>query len=176
MQVQERALRDPQLRAQVNDPVRARRSVRHHHGFDAGVGLAVPLSDRLIDHGHHVRAEDVVALDEALEALAQPRRPHRLRLQLVRVVRKHRTRAPRQRVREGQQEQVLRGDGCDALPREPPIHPSAPRHDDPRTTQGRTQGRTPNPREVHGGGHGLVRGEPALVDADDVGAREKRGQ
>ena len=94
----------------------------------------------------------------------------------MRVVRKHRARAPRQRVRERQQEQVLRGDGCDTLPREPPIHPSAPRHDDPRTTQGRTQGGSPNPGEAHGGGHGLVRGELALINADDVRLREKRGQ
>ena len=176
MQVQERALRDPQLRAQVDDPVRARWRVRDHHRIHARVGLAVPLGDRLVDHGHHVRAVDIAALDHALEALAQPRRPHRLRLQLVRVVGEHRARAPRQRVREGQQEQVLRGDGRDALPREPPVHARAPRPDDPHSAQGRTQGRTPNPREVHGGGHGLVRGEPALIDADDVRLGEERGQ
>ena len=176
MQVQERALRDPQLRAQVDDPVRARWRVRDHHRIHARVGLAVPLGDRLVDHGHHVRAADIAALDHALEALAQTRRPHRLRLQLVRVVRKHRTRSPRQRVREGQQEQVLRGDGRDALPREPPVHARPPRPDDPHSAQGRTQGRTPNPREVHGGGHGLVRGEPALIDADDVRLGEERGQ
>ena len=122
MQVQELALRDPQPRAQVDDPVRARRRVRHDDRIDARVGLAVPLRDRLIHHGHDVRAADVAALDHALEALAQPRRPYRLRLQLVRVVGEHRARAPRQGVREGQQEQVLRGDGRDALPREPPVH------------------------------------------------------
>ena len=176
MQVQESVLRDSQLPAQVDDPIRARRSVRHDHRIHAGVGLAVPLRDRLVDHGHHVRAADVAALNHALEALAQPRRPHRLRLQLVRVVGKHRARSPRQRVRERQQEQVLRGDGRDALPREPPIHARPPRHDDPRTAQVRTQGRAPNPREVHGGGHGLVRGEPALIDADDVRLGEERGQ
>ncbi len=176
MQVQESVLRDSQLPAQVDDPIRARRSVRHDHRIHAGVGLAVPLRDRLVDHGHHVRAVDVAALNHALEALAQPRRPHRLGLKLVRVVRKHRTRAPRQRVREGQQKEVLRGDGRDALPREPPVHPSAPRHDDSGTTQGCAQGRAPNPREAHGGGHGLVRGKVALIDPDDVRAREKRGQ
>ena len=176
MQVQERALRDVQLRAQVDDPVRARWRVRHDDRIHAWVGVAVPLGDRLVDHGHHVRAADIAALDHALEALAHPRRPHRLRLQLVRVVGKHRARAPRQRVREGQQEQVLRGDGRDALPREPPVHARPPRPDDPHSAQGRTQGRTPNPREVHGGGHGLVRGEPALIDADDVRLGEERGQ
>ena len=133
MQVQERRLRDPQLRAQVDDSLRARRGVRDDDGFHARVGLAVPLRDRLVDHGHHVRAVDIAALNDALEALAQARRPHRLRLQLVRVIRKYRARAPSQRVRQGQQEQVLCGDGRDALPREPPVHPHAPRHDDPRT-------------------------------------------
>ena len=176
MQVQESVLRDSQLPAQVDDPIRARRCVRHHHRIHARVGLAVPLGDRLVDHGHHVRAADIAALDHALEALAQARRSHRLGLKLVRVVRKHRTRSPRQRVREGQQEQVLRGDGRDALPREPPVHARPPRPDDPHSAQGRTQGRTPNPREVHGGGHGLVRGEPALIDADDVRLGEERGQ
>ena len=175
MQVQQRSLRDPQLRTQVDDALCTCRRIRHDDGIHARVGVAVPLRDRLVDHGHHVRPVDIAALDDALEALAQARRPHRLRLQLVRVVRKHRARAPRQRVREGKEEQVLRGDGRDSLPREPPIHPSAPRYDDPGTTQGRAQGCTPNPREAHGGGHGLVRGELALVDTDDVGAREKRG-
>ena len=170
MQVEELLLRDPQLRAQVDDSLRARWGVRDDDRIHARVSLAVPLRDRLVDHGHHVRTPDVAALNDALEALAQARRPHRLRLQLVRVVRKHRARAPRQRVREGQQEQVLRGHRRDALPREPPVHAHAPRHDDPRTAQGRTQGCTPNPREAHGGGHGLVRGELALVDTDDVGA------
>ena len=102
MQVQESVLRGPQLPAQVDDPIRARRSVRHDHRIHAGVGLAVPLRDRLVDHGYHVRAVDVAALNHTLEALAQARRSHRLGLKLVRVVRKHRTRSPRQRVREGQ--------------------------------------------------------------------------
>ena len=168
MQVQELALRDPQPRPQVDNPARPRRRVRHDDRFDARVGLAVPLSDRLVDHGHHVRAVDIAALNDALKALAQARRPHRLRLQLVRVVRKHRARAPRQRMREGQQEQVLRGDGRNALPREPPVHASAPRPDDPHPAQGRAQGSPPDPSEAHGGGHGLVRGQAPLVDADDV--------
>ena len=176
MQVQDRALRNPQLRAQVDDAPRARRGIRHDNRIHARVGLAVPLRDRFINHGHHVRAEDIAALDHTLEALAQASRPHRLRLQLMRVVRKHRARAPRQRVREGKQEQVLRGDGRDALPREPPVHANAPRPDDPHPAQGRTQGRAPNPSESHGGGHGLVRWELALIDPDDVRLREKRGQ
>ena len=102
MQVQEHIRWDPQLRAQVDDPIRARWRVRHDDRIHAWVGVAVPLGDRLVDHGHHVRPVDIAALDHALEALAQPRRPHRLRLQLVRVVGEHRARAPRQRVRERQ--------------------------------------------------------------------------
>ena len=103
-----------------------------------------------------------------MEALTQPRRPHRLCLQLVRVIGKHRARAPCQRVRKGQEEQVLRGNGRDPLPREPPVHASAPRPDDSHPAQGRAQGCTPDPREAHGGGHGLVRGKAALIDADDA--------
>gem|GEM_PF-3956370 len=93
----------------------------------------------------------------------------------MRVISKHRARAPRQRVREGQEEQVLRGNGRDPLPREPPVHASTPRSDNPHPAQGRTQGRTPDPREAHGGGHGLVRGKAALIDADDARLREKWG-
>ena len=170
MQVQERLLGNPQACAQVDDPLRARRSICHDDGIHARVGLAVPLRDRLVDHGHHVRPVDIVALNDTLEALAQARRPHRLSLQLVRVVGEHRARAPSQGVREGQQEEVLRGDGANPLAREPPIHPSTPRPDDPQPTQGRTQGGSPDPREAHGGGHGLVGGERALIDADDLRA------
>ena len=70
----------------------------------------------------------------------------------------------------------MRGNGRDPLPREPPVHASTPRPDDPHPAQGRTQRGTPNPREVHGGGHGLVRGQIALIDADDVRSREQWGQ
>ena len=175
VQVQERTFRNAQLRAQIDDSIRARRRIRHHHGIHARVGVAVPLRDRLVHHGHHVRAADVMALDHTLEALTQPRRPHRFCLQLVRVISKYRARAPRQRVREGQEEQVLRGNGRNPLPREPPVHASTPRPDDPHPAQVRTQRGTPDPREAHGGGHGLVRGKAALIDTDDVRLREKRG-
>jgi len=88
-------VRDTQPRTQVDHPARPRRRVRHHDRIHTRVGLAVPLCDRLVDHGHHVRPPYVTAFDATLQAPAQPRGPHRLRFQLVRVIREDRACAPR---------------------------------------------------------------------------------
>ena len=45
----------------------------------------------------------------------------------------------------------------------------------PRVVALINEGVEPFPGEAHGGGHGLVRGQAALIDTDDARLREKRG-